>query len=234
MLISACGKYSKLSAEEAGYSDEFWNSLVDLKEQSFQLVKGLAEYRMYQKLEEMAKANAALEDSRTALARIKENADAVFATLQNTLPPALMSEIHTLAVPIFREAGLLVEPFDLELDAFNFYRKMKLLEKEIDQKPDSLVSDDEISLTYCPPRLIVCLGVSKPPEFILLATIPTPLGEFSIARSESKGVTKLVIESDGKQRFFRLDRPFTVYLPKNCVNVKYEGGELLTISVLSC
>jgi hypothetical protein len=63
-------------------------------------------------------------------------------------------------------------------------------------------------------------------------SINTPVGSFGMAQSQQKGVTRLVIRANGKQRMFKVDRPFQVFVPTDYgVDISGDGERKLIIDV---
>jgi hypothetical protein len=64
-------------------------------------------------------------------------------------------------------------------------------------------------------------------------SIPTPIGDVSYERIESKGVRRLIVRSDGMSRHFMLDRPFSLFVPSDYgVSVSNPEVDTLLIEVV--
>lgn len=96
------------------------------------------------------------------------------------------------------------------------------------------VNGDELGLVYKPPGSPVGVGVTESGKFSIeiSPSVNTPIGSFSPRVKEAKGVKKLIIRSDGKERYFKLDRPFKLFLPTDYgVEVSGDGSDSMTIEV---
>lgn len=191
-----------------------------------------------------------------------ENPESIVEQLNSIIPPNNLSEFHDLIIKTLEsdkslrnlvrgysraaEEGaefgvnspeikeIVQKNADLEIVAIACIRMKNAFYAQADNRPPQKNTGDELVLTYQPPVLPLEVSYARNSGFSIEASpnISTPIGDFGTQVKEGKGVKKLIIKSEGKERHFKLDRPFKFTIPAEYgIDVSGDGAGTMTIEV---
>jgi hypothetical protein len=229
---------SKLDAEELGWQEEHGGTLTSSSNQAYQLCNASEDVAKFAKLGDANQRRVAETQMVTSLRSLQELAKQQLPRLDQTLAPEAMTDIQAKMVAYLRQAEQARTPQDLVPSSLDYYKAANGLKAQLDARPVQPGS-------AAPHNLQIEIPIDHPffqgvgADFstgIFYVRTPLKVPEGLVPRQQSQGVNRLVIRVAGKERYFSLSRPFTIYLPSrfgvNIDNLNAKSGQLV-IEVVS-
>lgn len=237
-VLSGCDQpdVSRLDAEEAGYVQNF-SSKPLVSAQCRAIVESVNDWRKYHTLQDNAAMQQMVNAMHSQIQDLRKVAEELLPKHAVALPPPSFAELHQKRIAFLEfMKGVGINPASEVLNQINdkclaFYLFAKGVDERIQARAPQKPPGGTIKLSYQPPILPV--SVDSEGVFTVKQTISTPVGNVTVAHTNSTGVKLLIIRADGKERYFSLQKEFEVFIPSDYgVRVSGDGKDTLTIEVV--
>jgi len=201
---------SKLEAEEAGYFETLKNEYDTVKRLSNEICDCAERVRRYSSEGNHERARTAQKDMDEALHQLSQFSRKSVNRIKLILPPSSLSNTQDELLRLLSIAQVTRKTTSFVNDCNRFLNHITKLETSINaREPKKFHST--ISVVFSP--TIIPIGFQFVGGFSVELGIPTPFGTLAFKSDNQTGVTTLTIRHNKFERYFRLDRPFKVYVP---------------------